>query len=87
MPARHIRYLRYNAFTMIKLFFDIETIPSAEENKEMHVEILKKKSANGTKTEMKYMKYFFEGTFGRICCIGVIKEDRKGLSKKKFFQG
>ena len=31
---------------MIKLYFDIETIPSAEEDRDGHVEILKKRKSN-----------------------------------------
>ena len=73
---------------MTKLFFDIETIPSAEEHKETHVEILKKRSANGTKTDIEiHESTSLNGTFGRICCIGVIKEDEKGILQKEVFSG
>jgi 3'-5' exonuclease len=72
---------------MINLFFDIETIPSAEEHKEIHVEILKKKYSEGKETtdiEL-HEKTSLDGTFGRICCIGVIKEvDGKEVQKEVF---
>lgn len=64
---------------MVNLFFDIETLPSAEEHKSIHLEILRKKSKKGTekttKTDIEiHESTSFEGTFGRICCIGYIKE-------------
>lgn len=58
---------------MVNLFFDIETIPSAQEHRETHVKILSKKSGNRSEEEI-YESTSFEGTFGRILCIGVIKE-------------
>ena len=70
---------------MIKLFFDIETIPSAEEHREAHVSIIKKLSAKKGKTvEEIHEETSFEGTFGRICCIGIIKESPKGIQKEVF---
>ena len=73
---------------MIKLFFDIETIPSAEEQKETYIEILKKRNSNGSKTDEEiHESTSFEGTFGRICCIGVIKEDYKGILHKEVLSG
>lgn len=71
---------------MITLFFDIETIPSPDEHKEVHVEILKKKNGNGKRTDLEiHESTSFEGTFGRICCIGVIKElDGKEIHKEVF---
>ena len=71
---------------MIKLFFDIETIPSAEEHKDIHIEILRKKNAEKTDIQI-HEETSFEGTFGRIVCIGVIKEDQKGIIKKEVFSG
>jgi 3'-5' exonuclease len=72
---------------MNKLYFDIETIPSADEYKDVHLEILKKK--NGTKTDEEiHVNTSFDGTFGRICCIGVIKEDSNGkIVQKEVFSG
>lgn len=73
---------------MIKLFFDIETIPSAEEHKEIHIEIIQKLSSKKTKTiEEIYEETCFEGTFGRLCCIGIIKEGSTGIIQKEVFSG
>lgn len=73
---------------MNKLFFDIETIPSAEENKDVFIEILKKRNGNGTKSnEEIHENTSFEGTFGRICCIGIIKEDSEGIIHKEALSG
>lgn len=73
---------------MIKLFFDIETIPCADELKEKHIELLKKRNSNGDKTEDElHESMSLDGTFGRICCIGVIKESEKGLIQKEVFCG
>ena len=73
---------------MIKLFFDIETIPSPDEHKETHLEILKKKSTNNGKTDTEiHENTSFEGTFGRICAIAVIKENEKGTILKDVFSG
>ncbi len=71
---------------MIKLFFDIETIPSADEHKETHLEILRKKHAGKEDDEL-HRGTSFEGTFGRICCIGVIKEGPDGVIQKEVFSG
>lgn len=73
---------------MIKLFFDIETLPSADENRDTHLEILKKKKSNGDRHDDDlHTDTSFEGTFGRICCIGIIKEDDKGIIQKEVFSG
>lgn len=73
---------------MNKLFFDIETIPSAEEHREIHVEIIKKLGSKKNKTvEEIHEETSFEGTFGRICCIGVIKEGPEGIIQKGVFKG
>lgn len=70
------------------MFFDIETIPSAEEHKEVHIGILKNKSTTVSKTDIEiHESTSFNGTFGRICCIGVIKEDDKGILQKEVFSG
>lgn len=74
---------------MIKLFFDIETIPCAEEHKEIHVQILKKRNGNTEKSvDEIYEETSLEGTFGRICCIGIIKEDHRGIIiQREVFDG
>lgn len=73
---------------MVKLFFDIETIPCDEESKAAHIEILKKKNGNGTKTDTEiHESMSFSGEFGRICCIGIIKEDSSGIIQKEVFSG
>ena len=73
---------------MNKLFFDIETIPSAEEHREIHVEIIKKLSSKKNKTvEEIHEETSFEGTFGRLCCIGIIKEGPEGIIQKEVFSG
>ena len=73
---------------MNKLFFDIETIPSAEEHREVHIEIIQKLNSKKNKTvEEIHLDTSFEGTFGRICCIGIIKEGLKGITKKEVFLG
>lgn len=73
---------------MNKLFFDIETIPSAEEHKEIHVEIIKKLNSKKNKTiEEIHEETSLEGTFGRICCIGIIKEGPERIIQKEVFSG
>ncbi len=71
---------------MIKLFFDIETLPSSDEDKEVHLEILRKKSKGKTDEEI-HRNTSFEGTFGRICCISVIKEGPQGIIQQETFSG
>jgi len=73
---------------MNKLFFDIETIPSAAEYKEIHIKIIQRLNSKKTKTiEEIYEETSFEGTFGRICCIGIIKEGPQGIVQKEVFRG
>ena len=64
---------------MVRLFFDIETLPCEAEKRGEIIKLLKSK--NGVGVEVTEEKLFrdtsFEGTFGRICCIGYIKEDGK----------
>lgn len=73
---------------MIKLFFDIETIPAADDLKDTALVILRDRNSNKDKTEAEvYENTSFEGTFGRICCIGIIKENYKGIIKKEVFTG
>ncbi len=72
---------------MNKLYFDIETIPANEEHKSIYIEILKKKNASKTDEDI-YTSTSFEGTFGRICCIGIIKENSDGkIIQKEVFSG
>lgn len=73
---------------MKKLFLDIETVPCDEESRELHIEILKKKNGNGTKTDEEiHGSMSFSGEFGRICCIGVIKEDSTGIILQEVLSG
>ena len=73
---------------MIKLFFDIETLPSADEHRDGHLEILRKKKGNGDLGDNEvHSMTSFEGTFGRICCIGIIKEGPNGIIQKEVFSG
>lgn len=73
---------------MIKLFFDIETLPSADEHRDGHLEILRKKKGNGDLGDNEiHSMTSFEGTFGRICCIGIIKEGPDGIIQKEVFAG
>ena len=65
---------------MIKLFFDIETLPCSDDQLESVLEILKKKrkrSKDGEEVDDLKLHHStgLEGTFGRIFCIGYIKED------------
>lgn len=61
---------------MIKLFFDIETISCDEDKKEEYMSILRAKNGNGKLSDKKLFESMsLEGTFGRIACIGYIKED------------
>lgn len=58
---------------MIKLFFDIETLPADKNNHTLLREIHEKRIKDGKKIE-KDFEYFlattsFDGAFGRICCI------------------
>ncbi len=71
---------------MIKLFFDIETLPSADEHKEAHLEILRKKNKGKDDDEI-HRNTSFEGTFGRIACIGIIKEGPEGVIQREVFSG
>ncbi|KKR80619.1 MAG: hypothetical protein UU73_C0001G0267 [Candidatus Daviesbacteria bacterium GW2011_GWA1_41_61] len=66
---------------MIKLFFDIETLPCDDCKRQEYLPILKKKSRKKevvpVSDDALYLSTSFEGTFGRICCIGYIKENGK----------
>lgn len=71
---------------MTRLFFDIETIPCSEEHKEKFVEIMRAKNA-GKDDETIYESMSFDGAFGRICCIGYIKEDDMQKSERGVLSG
>jgi len=74
--------------SVIKLFFDIETIPSTDEHRETHNGLLKKKKGYEDHDEDQlHALSSFEGTFGQVCCIGIIKEDERGLIQKDVFSG
>lgn len=73
---------------MIKLFFDIETIPCDDEHKLTHLEILRnKKKFEGLDDDEIHRSMSFDGTFGRICCIGIIKEGPQGILFKDVLKG
>jgi len=73
---------------MIRLFLDIETIPSAEDKKNDFLEILKNKNGNSEKSDEElFTSMSFDGAFGRICCIGYIKEDERGIIEEKSLIG
>jgi predicted PolB exonuclease-like 3'-5' exonuclease len=65
-------------YRTVKLFFDIETVPCNTEEREVFLEILKKRAKNAElDEETLFEQTALEGTFGRLCCIGYIKEDGK----------
>lgn len=69
-----------------KLFFDIETIPSAEEDKASHLKVLRaRRNRRAPKTAISddflHAQTSLDGTFGRILCIGFIKESGKKVTK------
>jgi DNA polymerase elongation subunit (family B) len=73
---------------MIKLFLDIETLPCDDDMKETVVAILQKKNGNKEKDpEQLFLETGFDGTFGRICCIGYIKEYQGGAIEKGVLRG
>jgi 3'-5' exonuclease len=73
---------------MIKLFLDIETLPCEEDKRDDIVAILKKKNSNAEKDpEQLFLDTGFDGTFGRICCIGYIKEYDGGAIEKDVLRG
>lgn len=65
---------------MVRLFLDIETLPASEDTKAKVISILKKKKSKKdypVSDEGLYESTSFDGAFGRICCIGYIKENSK----------
>jgi 3'-5' exonuclease len=80
---------------VIKLFFDIETIPADESKKEIVTEIIKNKHLNRfpegeeVSDEEFYRRSALDGTFGRVCCIAYVKEvhERGKTVTKGILQG
>lgn len=73
---------------MIKLFFDIETIPCDEKDMETHLAILRaKKRYEGMEDGEIHRTTSFDGTHGRLCCIGIIKESPQGIIFKDVLKG
>lgn len=73
---------------MIRLFLDIETVPCNEEMREVFLEILRNKNGNAEKEEQElYESMSFDGALGRICCIGYIKEDERGIIEQGVLSG
>lgn len=78
---------------MIKLFFDIETIPCDDEGRQIYLEIVRAKAEKKKKRQKTgkeiieseededqvYRKTALDGTHGRICSIGIIKENENGI--------
>lgn len=64
----------------MNLFFDIETIPAEEAKHGILREIHKKKVADGKNVSAKFEEYLlatsFDGSFGRIVCIGYAIDDK-----------
>lgn len=69
---------------MKKLFFDIETIPADDTMRDAFL-AYKLKSGDGEPTaeviDETYARSSFDGGFGRICCIGYIKETGSGIER------
>src|SRR2546429_1635596 len=71
---------------MTKLFFDIETVPSAPEHRDAHLKILRAKRSRKYPTskisdDALHHQTSLDGTFGRILCIGFIKQSSKTVKK------
>lgn len=82
----------YQPQPRVKLFLDIETLPCDDDKKDTILTILKvKKNLNleevTEEDEELFLKTGLEGTFGRICCIGYIKEDNREVIKKGVLSG
>lgn len=64
---------------MIKLFFDIETVPAGEEKHAIIKEIYEKKIEDGKKAPDTFEEYLshttFDGSFGKIICISYAIND------------
>lgn len=72
---------------MVKLFFDIETLPAHEDKKVDILPILKRKirrkDAGEVSEKNLYLSTSLEGTFGRIFCIGYVKDYGNGTRLEK----
>lgn len=69
-----------------KLFFDIETIPSAEENRADHLKVIRARrnrrpGISPISDDALLHQTSLDGTFGRILCIGFIKESNGKIKK------
>jgi 3'-5' exonuclease len=64
--------MNYYGWNMTKLFFDIETLPCDEKLKDVYLEL--KCKGEEEFPEEKWLESSVDSTFGRICCIGYIKE-------------
>lgn len=64
----------------MNLFFDIETIPAADNQHEILKEIHAKKLEDGKKVSGSFEEYLaatsFDGAFGQIICIGYAEDDK-----------
>ena len=66
---------------MTKLFFDIETIPCAQDKKADLEEVTRKKFKMSDDDDDWHHKTGLEGTLGRICCIAHIKEENGRVTR------
>lgn len=67
---------------MVRLFFDLETIPCDEARREEFCKILKDKGKNSEiEDDELHHRTGLDGTFGRICCVGYIKEENGKITK------
>lgn len=67
---------------MVKLFFDLETIPCEDNRRDEFVAILKHKAKNAEEEDEElHHKTGLDGTYGWICCIGYLKEDNGQITK------
>lgn len=61
---------------MQKLFLDIETLPAAEEKREVLKTLHAKRNRGEENFEQYYLKTSFDGGFGRILCVGYAIDNR-----------
>lgn len=77
----------YNDY-MVRLFFDIETIPCDVDKKELFLELLRSRNGNAEKDDEKlYKDMSFDGALGRLCCIGYIKDNDQGVIEQGVLSG
>jgi predicted PolB exonuclease-like 3'-5' exonuclease len=73
---------------MVRLFFDIETVPCDEEHKELFIEILRSRNGNAEKEETElHESMSFDGALGRICSIAYIKDNEQGIIEEGVLSG